>query len=188
MNSGAKLKGAVGPLVWLALFVGGIVVVLAGCSDHGPTNMYSSTLFGQNQSGGNMQIRGVQPYTLSPSAGGPNGIGPDQYVIWIQNTGPGGVMGPITANVTMQSSCAYIESGATPPVQSASQTVIFGGAQTIYSGQSLVGNANNMSGPYQYSVQVGFPQSCSTTTDTFTVSMSDPKGDHWTGSFSGTND
>jgi hypothetical protein len=46
-----------------------------------------------------------------------------------------------------------------------------------------------MSGPYQYSWETNaIPASCSNTTATFSMTATDPKGDSWTGTFSGTND
>jgi hypothetical protein len=79
----------------------------------------------------------------------------------------------------------YMESYA--GVSTTSQTVVFGSqGQAIYSGDVLTGYATNMSGLYPYSVQVAF-SGCSETADTFSVSMTDSKNDHWTGSFSGTN-
>jgi hypothetical protein len=185
MNSGAKAKQAVGRSTGLALLLAVVAfaVLAAGCSDHGPTNLYSNPLFGVNQSGANMQLWRVQEFSLSTTAG----AGPDQYVLEIKNTGQGGVMGPITAQVTMVSTCgATMENYAGTPTSS--QSVIFGTqGQDINPGESLWGNASDMSGPYQYSVQVSFPSACSNTADTFNMTMSDPKGDTWKGNFSGTN-
>ena len=180
MDGSVKLSAFVGLLVLAFTFVA------VGCSDHGPTNLYSSQLTGKNQSGANIQIRKVQEFSLSNTPG----VGPDQYVIVIQNIGPGGLIGPITAQVSVQPACgATLESDAAVPVTTSSQTVIFGAAgPAIYSGDRLVGNASDMTGQYQYSVQTQFPAACSTTTDTFNMTMTDSKGDKWTGSFTGTND
>jgi hypothetical protein len=186
MNSGAKPMKRVGAVVWFALFAFGLIAFLAaGCADHGPTNLYSNPLFGQNQSGATLQLWRVQEFSLSTTAG----AGPDQYVIEIKNTGPGGVLGPITAQVSLAPACAgtYMESYA-GVTQTPTQTVVFGTqGQAIDSNETLWGSASNMSGPYQYSVQTAFPGSCADSTDTFNVTMTDGKGDQWTGSFSGTN-
>lgn len=158
-------------------------ILASGCGDQGPTNLYSNPLFGQNQAGANMQIAGINQYPL-----GAPGVGPDQYVINLFNAGSGGAMGPLTGVVTLQSSCgAYIESYG--GVTETSQTVFFGApAQAIYPGDTLAGYASNMGGTYQYSLQVAFPASCANQTDTFNLSVTDSKGDRWTGSFTGTND
>ena len=186
MNSGAKpMKRAGWPaLSALLLTAAAFAALAAGCSDHGPTNLYSNPLFGQTLSGANMQLWRVQEFSLSSTAG----VGPDQYVMEIKNTGQGGVLGPITAQVTMVPACGgtTMENHAGTPTSS--QTVIFGTqGQDINPGETLWGNASDMSGPYQYSVQVYFPSACSNTADTFSVTMSDPKGDTWKGSFSGMN-
>jgi hypothetical protein len=186
MNSGAKANQGVGrpTVLGLLLAVVAFAALVAGCSDHGPGNLYSPALFGVNLSGANMQLWRVQEFSLSSTAG----VGPDQYVMEIKNTGSGGVVGPVTAQVTMASSCGgtTMENYAGTPT--ASQTVVFGTqGQVINPGETLWGNASDMSGPYQYSVQVYFPPSCSNTADTFSVTMSDPKSDTWKGSFSGTN-
>lgn len=186
MNSGAKpMKRAGRPMLSaLLLAAAAFAALAAGCSDHGSTNLYSTTLFGVNLSGANMQLWRVQEFSLSSTAG----VGPDQYVMEIKNTGSGGVVGPITAQVTMAPACGgtTMENYAGTPTTS--QTVIFGTqGQTINPGETLWGNASDMSGPYQYSVQVSFPSSCSNTADAFSVTMSDPKSDTWKGSFNGTN-
>jgi len=186
MNSGAKpMKRAGWPArSALLLAAAAFAAFAAGCSDQGPTNLYSNPLFGQTQGGADMQLWRVQEFSLSTTAG----AGPDQYVLEIKNTGSGGVTGPITAQVTMAASCGgtFMENYAGTPTTS--QTVVFGTqGQVVYPGDRLYGNASDMSGPYQYSVQVAFPSSCSNTADTFSMTMSDPKGDTWKGSFSGTN-
>ena len=184
MNSGAKTMKGRG---WFALLAAGILALLAAaCADHGPTNIYAPVLFGQKQSGPNLQFSD-QEFTLSATAGTANGIGPDQYVIYMKDTGPGGLIGPVTAVVTKQATCATIETNGGAPMTS--QTVIFGNAgQTIYPGDVLVGNASNMSGHYQYSVQVGWTLlSCSNTAETFTLTATDASGGSWNSTFSGTD-
>jgi hypothetical protein len=186
MNSGAKpMKRAGWPMpAALLLAAGAFAALAAGCADHGPTNLYSNPLFGQSQSGATMQLWRVQEFSLSTTAG----AGPDQYVMEIKNTGAGGVVGPITAQVTMAPSCAGTVMENYAQETTTSQAVVFGSpGQVVYSGDTLWGNASDMSGPYQYSVQVSFTASCSNSADTFNVTMSDPKGDTWKASFSGTN-
>src|ERR1700677_4457493 len=87
MNSGAKpMKRAGWPaLSALLLTAAAFAALAAGCSDHGPTNLYSNPLFGQTLSGANMQLWRVQEFSLSSTAG----VGPDQYVMEIKNTGQG---------------------------------------------------------------------------------------------------
>ncbi|HTB22418.1 MAG TPA: hypothetical protein VK914_06905 [bacterium] len=185
MNSGAKAMARARPLAWFSLLLAGAFAFLAaGCSDHGPTNLYSNPLFGQTQSGATMQIWGGWENSLSSTAG----VGPDQYLVKIKNLGSGAIIGPVTAHVTMVPACSGTVMQNYAGTPTASQTVIFGAQnQAIYSGETLVGYASDMSGPYQYSVEVAFPNSCSNTTDTFSVTMTDSKADQWSGTFTGSN-
>ena len=183
MNSATEARAR---RAWAAVFAAAALGTLAaGCGDFGPTNLYSGPLFGQKQAGGGMQVANVSENSLSSTAG----AGPDQYVIWIGNAGPGGVMGPITANVTLASSFgAYLTSG-TGGVTLTSQTVDFGGVQTvIYPGDTLAGTAAGAGAAASYSLEVAFPAACSMTADTFNIVMTDAQGDVWRSSFQGKNE
>jgi len=175
MNSATRPMGRGGALALLAAVI--LAALAAGCGDHGPTNLYSDSLFGQKQSGPSLAVWNVQEYSLSTTAG----VGPDQYVVWLKNTGAGGAIGPITGTVTLQT-C----SGVTL----ANTTATFGSAgQAIYPGDIVLGNATNMSGPYQYTWETGsLPAACSNTAAAFSVTFTDTKGGSWTGTFTGTNE
>ncbi|MGH7441166.1 MAG: hypothetical protein ACREKE_00680, partial [bacterium] len=160
MNSATK------PLRFMAAWLcaaAALGLLAAGCADHGPTNVYSKTLFGQTQSGASMKFWSHE-YTLSATAGTPDGVGPDQYVVSMENVGSGGLVGPVTVTVTAGTGCgaleAYSAAGTGYPASPLpTQVVTFGyTGQVIYPGDILQGLASTpaLGGPYFYSFQAGF--------------------------------
>ena len=144
----------------------------AGCSDNGPTNLYSKALFGVSQPGAHLEVVEVDEDLLSP--------GSDGLVVFLKNTGQGGTVGPIRAMLATTSTCATIDAyGAVAP------TALFAAAgQVVHPGDILRGQAVNQSSTVQnqYSYVVAF--SCSGTAEPFTVTATDPYGSSWTSVFS----
>jgi hypothetical protein len=151
----------------------GLGWLAGGCSDNGPTNLYSKALFGVSQPGAQLEVLQVQENNLSP--------GVDGLVVTLKNTGQGGTAGPVRAMLST-SSCATINSyGASAP------TALFAAAgQVVDPGDLLRGQAVNQAGAGQnsYSYVVNFNlASCSGTAIPFTLTVTDPYGGSWNGSF-----
>jgi hypothetical protein len=158
------------------------LLVLAGCGDRGPTNIYSEPLFGVKQSGAQMQVWSVEEDTLSSTS--PT-AGLDGFVVWMKNTGPGGTIGPIQATLTLASpnSCATITTyGA------AKATAVFGTKGEVINpgdvirGQAVDASGNVQNSQYAYEVQL---TGCASVDVAFTVTASDPRGSSWTSGFTG---
>jgi hypothetical protein len=159
----------------------GLLALAAGCADRGPTNLYSQPIFGQTQSGANLQVYRVDEsaLTVSPTAG------MDGYVVWLKNVGGGGTVGPITATISLPAgSCA-----TTVTYGAVSATAVFGqSGQVINPGDRLEGYASNASGGiqnYQYSCVASFVSSCAGSSVTFNVVAADTRGGSWSSSFAG---
>lgn len=153
----------------------GLAWLAAGCSDNGPTNLYSKTLFGISQPGAQLELQQVRENNLSP--------GVDGLVVTLKNNGQGGTAGPVRAMLSTTNTCATINAyGAAAP------TALFAAAgQVVNPGDLLRGQAVNQAGVGQntYSYVVNFNMtSCSGTAIPFTLTVTDPYGASWNGNFS----
>ncbi|HXC63619.1 MAG TPA: hypothetical protein VNZ67_04635 [bacterium] len=159
--------------LWLAgAAVLGLGWLAAGCSDNGPTNLYSKALFGVSQPGAHFEVVEVDEDQLSP--------GSDGLVVFLKNTGQGGTVGPVRAMLATTNTCATLSSyGAAAP------TALFAAAgQVVQPGDILRGQAVNQAGAAQnqYSYVAAF--SCTGTAIPFTITVTDPYGSSWNGAFS----
>jgi hypothetical protein len=181
MNSGAKPR--TGALAFGLLAAAAFAVLSAGCSDHGPTGLYSGSLFGVNGAGANMEFQIYQSYENSVTVSA--GTGGDQYVMFMKNTGQGTANGPIIATATLSPGCGE--------TLSSTATAVFGNpGQVINPGQVLQGYSCNASGAVlnsAYSWATSFPVACSATAAAlvFNVAARDAKGQAWNLNFTGTD-
>jgi hypothetical protein len=163
-------------VLWVAaVAVLGLGWLAAGCSDNGPTNLYSKALFGVSQPGAHFEVVEVDEEQLSP--------GSDGLVVLLKNTGQGGTVGPVRGMLATTNTCATLSTyGAVAP------TALFAAAgQVVHPGDILRGQAVNQSGTAQnqYSYVAGFNlASCSGTAIPFTIAVTDPYGSSWNGAFS----
>jgi hypothetical protein len=143
----------------IILFAGFGLLLVAGCSDHGPTNLYSKPLFNQGQDGARMEIDRWN-YNVWESGGS------SFYSIALKNTGNGSALGPITGVLSAPlGSCATITLS----------TAKFGDSGQIIKPDDIV-----------YSQPVSFKadfSSCANASVTLTVTLSDKQGSTWTESF-----
>jgi hypothetical protein len=148
---------------------------LAGCSDNGPTNLYSKSLFGVGQPGAHLEVAWVEEDNLSP--------GTDGLVVYLKNTGQGGTVGPVKAMLSTTNTCATIN-----PYGAVAPTAMFAvSGQVVNPGEILRGQAVNQAGVVQnhYSYVTSFNMtSCSGTAIPFTVTVTDPDGSSWNSGFS----
>jgi len=150
---------------------------LAGCSDNGPTNLYSKALFGVSQPGAHLVVWAVEEDNLGP--------GSDGLVVYLKNTGQGGTVGPVRAMLSTTNTCATIN-----PYGAAAPTALFAVAgQVVSPGDVLRGQSVNQAGVPQnrYSYVTDFNMgSCSGTAMPLTVSVVDPYGSSWNSVFNAT--
>jgi hypothetical protein len=144
----------------------------AGCSDNGPTNLYSKGLFGVSQPGAHLEVVEVDEDLLSP--------GSDGLVVFLKNTGQGGTVGPVRAMLSTTNTCATINTyGAAAP------TAIFAAAgQVVNPGDVLRGQAVNQAGATQNQYSYVAAYSCTGTAIPFTITVTDPYGSSWNSTFS----
>lgn len=176
MNSGAKPR--TGALFLGLLAAAFLAVVAVGCSDHGPTGLYSGALFGVNNGSANMVILTNYP-SYEPSLTVTAGMGGDQYIMFMKNVGQGAAKGPIIATASLQANCSETLSSTATAVFGTPGEVINPGQ--VLQGYSCTGNGTIVT--MAYSWQTSFPAACgvSQTALNFNVSAVDAKGEQWSG-------
>jgi hypothetical protein len=151
-----------------------LAALVAGCADHGPTNLYSQTLFGSSQDGAHLEVWRVTQTPLSYTAGVSDLVG---YTVTLKNTGSGGTVGPIRAALGV-TSCASLNMA----------TATFGYAkQVINPGDLVTGRAVDSAGNVinnQFAFETTYDLAgCPGATLDYTVTATDPYGSSWTSGF-----
>jgi hypothetical protein len=175
MNSAVERGRKPGPWGFAAaaaLLLAG-AAFMAGCADHGPTNLYSQTLFGTSQDGAHLEVVRVTEFSLSLTAS-TDLVG---YQVYLKNTGSGGTVGPIHAALGV-TSCATVGM-ATATFGRAKQVINPG---DIVSGQAVDSGGNVINSQFAFETTYDLA-GCPGATLNYTVTATDPYGSSWNSGF-----
>lgn len=166
MNSAADTTAKTG---W-AFALLALLALAPGCSDRGPTDIYSKTLFGVSQQGASLQAWHPAAQFMQVDSNGDTRDGIQVYLI---NQGQSSTFGPVKAWLSTSTP------GATVLVASAQagnpgREIRVGDAVPLYSVDS---NGNFLGDGQSFEVDL------TATSAAYTLKASDPYGHTWTSSF-----
>ena len=175
MNSAIERRRA--GASWIAAAGLGLAALIfaSGCADHGPTNLYSQPLFGQQQAGAHMEVVQVGRTNLNNN-GITDLVG---FNVYLKNTGSGGTAGPLHVSLAVVSGCATVNYA----------TATFGNAgQVIQPGDIVQGVAVNSSGivvnsSFAFTATYDVTSPCAGTQVNYTVTATDPYQNSWNSGF-----
>lgn len=177
MNSAFERRRGGAPwIVAAGLGLAGLIFA-AGCADHGPTNLYSQPLFGQNQSQAHLEVVQVGRTNLTyPPNGSTDLVG---FNVYLKNTGSGGTAGPIHASLSVVSGCATVYD-ATATFGTAGQVINPG---DIVQGVAVDSGGNIINSQFAFEATYDITSPCAGTTVNYTVTTSDPYQNSWNSGF-----
>lgn len=175
MNSAIERRRNGSPwIVAAGLGLAGLIFA-SGCADHGPTNLYSQPLFGQQQAGAHLEVVQVGRTNLLNN-GSTDLVG---FNVYLKNTGSGGTAGPLHVSLAVVSGCATVND-ATATFGNAGQVIQPG---DIVQGVAVDSGGNIINSQYAFEATYDVTSPCAGTTVNYTVTASDPYQNSWNSGF-----